>query len=477
MSLSLGRTQRDAGDDGGSGGGQARCRGRRSRGTGDLAAGEPLNDDDLDADANVDAGAATKEGSKLSASLPGQNRQALTASEEAKSTTEVNAESSDNGLAQEAGDVDEEATDEVKGSLGGSGERQPEQDNGLQLNTQTTLGAGQPDSEVSADIDIEGGSELATGAGLKALLNVNIQVDRDVGLEESTNGSLGAGGQSTALLDGSANGGTNGDSAQSISGEVAGSNEAAVGLAVDPGENGSLEVDVQRAVLAVQPGEKAGLDVGVQAAHETASSASLQTSLDVNVKTNGGVEEASKGSLEVATEDEGGLEVRSREDTVNGNVDGFLGGDLGAAGDVDSQCGQDIALESGGRTVTPGVKLLEQSALDVDLGGQPGLQLLTGRSVNDAGLAAKSTTLKSGSTVGTEAGEEGSGAVDINTQDGIEETTNVDHSRAENIRTKTEGAAVDGQIVGRVGEGRAHQAGEQEEGGTHGSQRNRITSV
>jgi hypothetical protein len=124
--------QRSAGDTGGGGRGQAGDRGRRrSRSTGDAAASEPLDDDQLNANANVNASAATKEGSELSTSLPGEDGQALATSEEAESTAEVDAQGSEDGLGQEAGDINEETANKVERGLDRSSNRQPEQDDGL----------------------------------------------------------------------------------------------------------------------------------------------------------------------------------------------------------------------------------------------------------------------------------------------------------------------------------------------------------
>jgi hypothetical protein len=101
---------------------------------------------------------------------------------------------------------------------------------------------------------------------------------------------------------------------------------------------------------------------------------------------------------------------------------------------------------------------------------QPELQGSTSLGVNDTSLATQGTTLKSGSTLGSETSKEGRRVAMVSaTEDSTENGGHVDGdigNTAENLSEETESTALNGHI-GRVGESRARQTGEQNERGTH----------
>lgn len=456
--------------------------GRVSRATGDLAATEPLADDDLNADTNVDGGAATKEGSKLSTGLPGESDEALASGEQTKGNTDVKAEGSSGGLGHETGDVNQGAADKLNGNLGVGSDRQPQQNKGLQLSTEGAVGAGEPDGKGSADLNIEGSSELATGANTKSGLDVGRKTETKLSLKESLEGVLAADGQGTMLRDGDTNGSTNRDGSQRGLGNGADKSQTGVeadinlSLNIEPDKDGSLQLGAESALGTLDPGEEFGLDVGRHTGDETASSAGVETGLDVNAEVGSGVEESLQLSLEANVEDQGTLQDAGLVDTVNGDIDLVLGGNVGADGDVESEAGENIGVQDQvGLALTPGKERKLQVTGDVSLGleVQPLLQLQAGVVSDDSGFATQSTTLKGSSGVSADTGKQLSADVDIGAQDSVDDATNVDGGTNVNTDTNGEVAAVD-STVGGQGESRSRQGGEQDDGGTHDSQVRRM---
>jgi hypothetical protein len=447
--------------------------GRRGLGsTGDAAASEPLDDDQLNADTDVDAGAATKEGSKLSTSLPGEGSEALARDEQTKGTTEVDTQGLKDGDAQEAGDITNKASNEIDGGVNCSTQGQPQQDNGLQFDTQRAAGARQPDSEGSADLNGQGGGEVTLGATLEGEKNVGIEIGGNVSLEESSNGGLGVDGESTVLLNGESNGSTNRDGGQSTLGERTNGNETSTVLAVNPGKKGDLQVSAERAVIEVEPGKQRSLDISSQAANNTTVGADTETSPDISTKAQVGLKESGKGSLSRELKDKSGRQVHSGENTLNSHVDGILSSNLSASRDECGQRGQDISSQGDiSRSITPSQKVSLEGTLDVGLGVQPLLEFSTSTDVNGASTASDSTTLESSSTVSTQTREERNGGRrrgrGTTTQDEVENVTNVDGDISEDISEEAESAAVVGDVAGRVGQRGTRQSGEQEKRGTH----------
>jgi hypothetical protein len=185
-------------------------------------------------------------------------------------------------------------------------------------------------------------------------------------------------------------------------------NETMAMVAVDPGQNRDLELSAEITVGTVDPGEEASLDIRSQTSDNATSSAGIETGLDVNIKANSGLNPSRERGLQGSTQDESRLEGGGTEDTINGNVELTLGGNIGARGDVHGKSSQDISGEDELIvTITPGDQGSFQRSLEVGVEVQPDLQGSTGLGVNDTSLATQGTTLKSGSTLGSETSKEG----------------------------------------------------------------------
>jgi hypothetical protein len=104
-----------------------------------------------------------------------------------------------------------------------------------------------------------------------------------------------------------ADGSTDRDGGESSLTESTNLNETVAVVAVDPGKNGDLEVSAEITVGTVDPGEEAGLDISSQTSDNATSSAGMETGLDVNIKTNRGLNPSRKRGLEGSTQNESRL--------------------------------------------------------------------------------------------------------------------------------------------------------------------------
>ena len=177
--------------------------GRRGSGggsAGDAAAGEPLDDDDLDADVDVEGSAATEEGSELGTGVEGQVKEATAGSADGKGTTEVDTEIVDD-VGQEIGNITEEAADKVErnGNISLDGEGEPKKDDSLEFNAQRAVGAGEPDGELGADVKFHSGGEFTLGACLESKLDISTETSGEINAQEGGEGGLTANGQEARL--------------------------------------------------------------------------------------------------------------------------------------------------------------------------------------------------------------------------------------------------------------------------------------
>lgn len=97
---------------------------------------------------------------------------------------------------------------------------------------------------------------------------------------------------------------------------------------------------------------------------------------------------------------------------------------------------------------------------------QPKLEGGLGLVVDDAGLAAKSTTREGGSTFSAQTSKKVNRGVGVAAEDGTEDGGHVDSDVAEDLTEETQGTGLHG-LIGRVGESRARQTGEHNERRTH----------
>jgi len=297
---------------------------------------------------------------------------------------------------------------------------------------------------------------------------MTINVDGDLGLEEGSEHGLGVDGENTTLTNKSTDGATNGDGVQGIGANVADGDKVTTVSAVNPSNNGSLEARAEGAVTTGNPGKQRRLDIGRQTANDTATSANAETGLDISTKANGGLDPGVEGNLSRSTQDEVGHELGSGKDTVNGDIDGLLGGQFSAGGDVHSQSGNDIGRKDVDLTLAPGEERGLERAVDADIAGQPGLELQTSSGVNDTVTAPESTTLEGSSTAGAQAGKKvdrartrAQDSARGTTEDGLENTNNLRSSSSQKFRDESQCPAF-GNVC-RISESGACQTGKHNE--------------
>jgi hypothetical protein len=266
--------------------------------------------------------------------------------------------------------------------------------------------------------------------------DIGVNVNGELRVQESGEGGLGVDGESTGLLNVSTDRGTNGDGRQSGVGDSTDLDEAADVGAVAPAEDGGLEGSLESTLGGVQPSNEGSLDISVQAGDDATGSTNAETGLDVGTKAKVSVniQESRKRSLSRGAQNESRGELGGREDTINGNIDGLLGSDVGTGRDVDRQGSNNLGIQgSRAGALTPSKQGSLQGSGNVGLASQPHLQLSTSIGVNNASSASQSTSLQSSSAVSAQASEDGDGTVNIHAEQGINQANDIGGSITEQV--------------------------------------------
>ncbi|KAJ6088829.1 hypothetical protein N7499_004080 [Penicillium canescens] len=345
----------------------------------------------------------------------------------------------------ETSHIRKDTADEVNGDGGINTEGQPEENDGLVFDTERAAGAGEPDSELGTNVEINSSGELALSTGLESELDIDTEVGETSAPRKAAREAWPPT-ERILTLDVNADGSTDRDDRESSLTKGTDLNETVAMVAVDPGQNGDLELSAEITVGTVDPGEEASLDISSHTSDNATSSAGIETGLTSISRPTAASIQAERG-LQGSTQDENRLEGGGTEYTIN---------------DISGE--DDLIV-----TLTPGDQEVVKEASG-SAWRQPDLQGSTGLGLNDTSLATQGTTLKSGSTLGSETSNERRRVVVVSaTEDGAWNGRHVDGdigNTAEDISGETESTALNGHI-GRVSESRARQTGEQNERGTH----------
>ena len=478
-----------AGDDRGGGGssaarhgdvGRSREAGGRARaraGTTDdqnaveVNTSQPAEQGQTDVDINVNVSSTTKDGGKLSTGVKGEREKALTTGEDSENTTQDGRQELVDSVENERQQVANQTTAaNVNAHVNVNTDREVEQNNRLELNTESAVRSRDPLSKSVTGARAERVGGLAVGNGLESSLNIRLKLATKLRLDESSETSLGAAGQHTLLVNAGTDVSTNGDGSQTTRGNVANRNNTLSGLALDPGQNSGLEGSFQGALGAVEPTLESGLDIRGHAVDKTTTSSQVQTSLDVASKSRatGSLQEGRELVLQRRVEDDLGLNVGGTEDTVEGDEKTTLGGDVSGRRAQDGQTSGDVDRQQAIVAArTPVEQGRAQLSIDVSTSvrAQPSGQLLAGLGVNGTSLNTHGTSLEGSGSVCVDAVEQVGRALAATTEEATKETTQVDVQV--NVKVDAETSTAVHDLVGRVGEGCARQPGEHEHVGTH----------
>jgi hypothetical protein len=298
-------------------------------------AGKPSDEDNFNAGVDFDAGGTTKDSSQLGTSIKRQGGHALAGGQDRNNAAEDSAESSLDSASNEGSKLAKETCGHADGDIGLESERKPEQNNSLELSAERAARAGEPSDESGTNFNIKGDGGTALGASLEGGLNVGIKTDGNVGFEEGGERSLGAGGEDASLLDKGDDGSTGGDRCQTTAGQRANGNDVGASLTLQPSQNGNLQRSGQGAFGTGEPGLQGGLNIGGEVDEDTAASTKAETSPNLGIESsiNRRREECGQRSLGRSAQDNIGGNLGGGEDTLKGNKEVALGGDVSASGD------------------------------------------------------------------------------------------------------------------------------------------------
>ena len=163
---------------------------------------------------------------------------------------------------------------------------------------------------------------------------MGIKTGGNVGFEEGGERSLGAGGEDARLLDKGDDGSTGRDRCQTTAGQRANGNDVGTNLTLQPSQNGNLQRSGQGAFGTGEPGLQGGLNIGGEVDKDTAASTKAETSPNLGIESsiNRRREECGQRSLGGSAQDNICGDLGGGEDTLKGDKEVALGGDVSASG-------------------------------------------------------------------------------------------------------------------------------------------------
>lgn len=449
------------------------CGGRRTRARAaadddvavEVNTGQPSEEGQADVGVNVDTSSTTENGSKLSTCLKREREQAVTTCKDGEDTTQDGRQELVDGLKNERQEVANQATTaNVDAHINVNTDGEPEENNRLKLDTKRAVRAGDPLNKTVTGLGAESAGRLAIGDSLESSLDVRVELGAEVTLEEGSERRLSAGRKDTLLVDAGTNVSTNGDGGQATSGHLAQRDEAVARLALNPREESGHQVTGERDVRAVEESLQSAHDVGLKTADETTTSGEVQGRLDLLGETGATValQELLEGVLQRGAENKLTPNVGGAQDTVEGDDETTLGGDVSGRRAQDRETSGDIDFEKTVITASgPAKQGLAERLLEVRavVTAQPRSQLLASVGLAGTSLETHRSSLKSRGRIGLHAVEQFRGALaaGATTKEAGDETTEVEVNV--DVNADVEATAVHGHI-GRVGEGCARQPGE-----------------